>query len=144
MSTGKAPSIDSDAVGMRAAEAYVRPTPIFTHGKMLSHGFDLVNCVFTLSLRAQASTPGDVPTELFLPEYHFPPGKTQIEVTGGQWRISVDETEGGLQQKLKWWHAAGEQTLTARGVKRRQGTEVGSRDEDSYLDVCKQKGCVVM
>lgn len=111
---------------------------------MTSHGFDLTNCTFTLSLTADASTPGDVPTELFLPEYHFPPGKTQIEVTGGKWSISIDEAEGGLQQKLKWWHAAGEQKLTAKGVKRREGTAVGNADEDSYLEVCKQKGCIMM
>lgn len=129
---------------MRAAEAYVRPTPVYTHGRMVSHGFDLAKCVFELSLEAEASTPEDIPTEIFLPEYHFPPGKTEIEVTGGKWTISVDENEGGLQQKLKWWHAAGEQKLKATGLKRRQGAGVGSRDEDSYIDVCKQKGCVMM
>ena len=145
MSASRVPSIESDSVvGMRAAEAYVRPTPIYTHGKLLSHGFDLVNCVFSVTLTAEASTPGEVPTEIFLPEYHFPPGKTQISVSGGKWSISVDENDGGLQQKLKWWHAPGQQQLTATGVKRREGTEVGSQDEDSYLDVCKQKACVMM
>ncbi|KAL1303257.1 hypothetical protein AAFC00_006671 [Neodothiora populina] len=144
MSTSRAPSVDSDSVGVRAAEAYVRPTPIYTHGRLQTHGFDLVNCTFTVTLTAEASTPGDVPTEMFLPEYHFPPGKTHIEVSGGKWSISVDENDGGLQQKLKWWHAEGEQKLTATGVKRRQGTAVGSADEDSYLEVCKQKACIVM
>lgn len=129
---------------MRAAEAYVRPTPIFTHGKLLTHGFDLANCVFTLTLTAEASTPGDVPTEIFLPDYHFPTGKTHIQVSGGKWSISTDENEGGLQQKLKWWHAAGDQKLTATGVKRKQGAPVGSQDEDDYLEVCKEKSCVVM
>lgn len=133
---------------MRAAEAYVRPTPVATHGKMKSHGFDLKNCVFTLEITASSPASEDLPSEIFLPEYHFPPGKTEIEVTAaGKWSISVDEAGGGLQQTLKWWHGSGEQTLTAKGAKRRIGTSIGKEDEEEgYLAQYIQMGksCTVM
>jgi len=133
-----------DVPGFRAAEAYVRPTPIATHGDIVSHGFDLRSCTFTLSLNAPSSTSEDAPTEIFLPEYHFPESYMQIEVSGGKWSIAPDEEYGGLQRKLRWWHAEGEQKLTARGVKRRQGIVVDSEEEESYLEQCRQKACVMM
>ncbi|GAB7356131.1 hypothetical protein MBLNU459_g6729t1 [Dothideomycetes sp. NU459] len=148
MNASKTPSLESEGVGMRAAEAYVRPTPIATHGKMKSHGFDLRNCVFTLSLTTTSPAPEDVPTEIFLPAYHFPQGKTEIEVTaGGKWSIYVDESDGGLQQKLKWWHGEGEQILTAKGAKRRPGTALGKEEEeDGYFAQYIQMGknCTMM
>ncbi|KAI5196351.1 hypothetical protein E4T39_07845 [Aureobasidium subglaciale] len=116
MSASKTPSINSDGVGMRAAEAYVRPTQTATHGRVVSHGFDLKNCVFQLTLSAPSATSEDAPTEVFLPEFHFPQGKTEVEVLGGKWKISVDETQGATQQVLRWWHAAGEQKLTVRAL----------------------------
>ncbi|THV66465.1 glycoside hydrolase [Aureobasidium pullulans] len=146
MSASRTPSVNSEGVGMRAAEAYVRPTQTATHGRVVSHGFDLKNCVFHLTLSAPSSTAEDAPTEIFLPEYHFPQGKTEVEVLGGKWKISVDETQGASQQVLRWWHAAGEQKLTVKGLKRRQGTAIGSEAEAGYLDQCKETGksCTVM
>lgn len=146
MSTSRASSLKSEGVGLRAAEAYVRPTQVVTHGTVVSHGFDLKNCTFRLTLSAPSSTSEDAPTEVFLPEYHFPQGKTEVEVLGGKWKISVDGRPGASQQILRWWHAAGEQRLTVKGVRRRQGTPIGSKDEESYLDQCKETGksCIVM
>src|ERR1700733_6707726 len=43
--------------GFRAAEAYVRPSPITAVGTILSYGFDLRNCIFTLRLRADEPGP---------------------------------------------------------------------------------------
>jgi hypothetical protein len=146
MNASKTPSISSDGHGMRAAEAYVRPTQTATHGRVVSHGFDLKNCVYHLTLSAPSSTSEDAPTEVFLPDYHFPQGKTEVEVLGGKWKISVDATEGASQQVLRWWHAAGEQKLIVRGQKRRMGTAIGSEAEAGYLDQCKETGkaCIMM
>ena len=144
MNSNKDPSIDSDAPGFRAAEAYVRPTPIATHGDVLSYGFDLRNCTFTLTINANSSTEEDAPTVIFLPEYHFTSTGTDVETTGGKWSISVDDVYGGTMQTLKWWHQEGEQKLTARGVKRRQGLAMGKEEEDSYLQQCRQRACIVM
>ncbi|KAK4497082.1 hypothetical protein PRZ48_011531 [Zasmidium cellare] len=138
--------------GYRAAEAYVRPNPVAVHGKIDTYGFDLKNCTFTLTLTASTPTATDAPTEIFLPEYHFPQMKdlTTVDVSGGKWEIrSVEEVEGATQQVLRWWHGEGEQKVVVKGVKRKRG-HVGSSEsdasEDSYLDAYWQMGksCVVM
>lgn len=148
MSSSKAPSISSEAPGFRAAEAYVRPTPIATHGDVLSFGFDLRNCVFTFTLKAPSQAPQDAPTEVFLPEFHFPQGNTEVQTSGGKWTISIDDQDehGGLQQCFRWWHGAGEQKLTIKGVKRRQGMAMGKEEEEGYLEQCRQTAgkCAVM
>lgn len=134
----------SDRPGFRAGEAFVRPTPIATHGDIITHGFDLKSCTFTLSLHAPSSTSEDAPTEIFLPEYHFPQDHTQVEVSGGKWAISTDEEYGGRQQKLRWWHAEGEQKLTAKGVRRRQGMIVNEDMDEGYLEQLRQSICSIM
>ncbi|KAF2838623.1 glycoside hydrolase family 5 protein [Patellaria atrata CBS 101060] len=133
-----------DQVGFRAAEAYVRPTPIATHGDVVSYGFDLRNCTFTLSLSAQSSTKEEAPTEVFLPEYHFPQGATTVEVSGGKWKISTDEEGEAVQQRLRWWHAEGSQSITIKGVKRKQGSLLPADEEEGYLEQCQQRTCTVM
>ncbi|KAK3060815.1 hypothetical protein LTS18_007631, partial [Coniosporium uncinatum] len=102
---GASHTADEDKAGFRAGEAFVRPTPIATFGKVKSFGFDLKNCTFHLSLTAASATPEDAPTEVYLPEFHFPSGGTTVETSGGKWTISTDDREGGLMQKLRWWHA---------------------------------------
>jgi hypothetical protein len=140
----------SDKPGFRAAEAYVRPYPIAVHGDLVSYGFDLRNCTFTLSLNAPSSTKQEAPTKLFLPEFHFPPNESNVEVSGGQWSISTDDdnNDGGdsLIQVLKWWHADGEQRITIKGVKRRNGMELSQEEEEGYLEQCQQSSskCKVM
>lgn len=129
-STGnKVPKMDFENAGFRAAEAYVRPAPIAVHGDVVSFGFDLRNCVFTLNLSGPTSTKETAPTEIFLPEWHFPNTGTSVEVTGGKWTISIIDEK----QTLRWWHAEGEQKITVKGVRQKLGTIAGADDEDGYL-----------
>lgn len=130
--------------GYRAAEAYVRPSPICTAGTIFKSGFDLRNCVFTFTLNAPKATAEDVPTEIFLPEFHFPKDKCSVDVTGGKWSISTDDADGGLIQRLRWWHAEGEQSIRVTGMMRRQNMALGKEEEEGYLDQCQQSKCVVM
>lgn len=131
--------------GYRAAEAYVRPSPIATVGNVLSYGFDLRNCVFTLALECKEAATEDAPTEIFLPEYHFPRDGSDVEVSSGKWTINVDDADGGTIQRLRWWHSEGNQSLTAKGVKRRLGTSLGQEDEaPGYLEQCRRSGCHIM
>ncbi|KAF2096393.1 glycosyl hydrolase-like protein [Rhizodiscina lignyota] len=134
---------DTGKVGYRAAEAYVRPAPMATHGNVLSYGFDLRNCTFTLSLNAPSSTSEAVPTEIYLPEFHFPQSNTDVEVTGGKWKISTEEAGEATLQVLQWWHAEGEQTITVKGVKRKAGA-LTPEEEEGYLQQCQPQRCAVM
>src|SRR5204863_8337932 len=94
----------SNNPGFRAAEAFIRPSPIATMGNIVSYGFDFRNCLFNLQLTTNSPCSEDQVTEIFLPEYHFPSDRTTVEVSGGKWSISFDEDDGGLIQKLWWWH----------------------------------------
>lgn len=150
----KTPSISSKATdvppeltnspGFRAAEAYVRPSPIATVGNIISHGFDLRNCIFNLRLHAHTAVEEHRPTEIFLPEFHFPKDKCEIEVTAGKWTITTDDEDGGMIQKLRWWHAEGEHQIKVTGVQRRQNMALGKEEEEGYLDQCQQSKCSVM
>ena len=134
----------AEVKGYRAAEAYVRPTPIFTHGDVSSYGFDLKNVKFTLTLSAPSSTPEDAPTEVFLPDFHFPPGSTIVEVTGGKWTISMDECERAPTQKLSWWHAEGDQKLSVTGNVKKQNAGAAVGEEDGYLQQYAKNVCLLM
>jgi len=136
-----APAELTTAPGFRAAEAYVRPSPIATVGQVLSFGFDLRNCVFNLRVRADKAGSEDTPTEVFLPEFHFPKDKCEIEVSSGKWTISTDDSDGGMIQRLRWWHVEGDHTLKVIGVCGLQGLR---EDEEGYLDQCQQSKCNVM
>jgi len=130
--------------GFRAAEAYVRPTPIATVGKVTSSGFDLRNATFTFSLECKAPATEEVPTEVFLPEFHFPRDNTAVEVSSGRWTISVDDRDGGLIQRLRWYHGVGKQNMKVKGVQRRQGMPLGKEEEEGYLEQCRQNSCSLM
>jgi hypothetical protein len=128
--------------GYRAAEAFTRAAPHAVHGSITNYGFDLRNCKFELKLSAPTPTKEPAPTEVFLPEWHFPKGSTSVEVSGGKWEISVGEDEC---QRLKWWHADGEQTITINGVARKAGVPQGNREEEvGYLEQCQKQSCCVM
>ncbi|KAI6992161.1 glycoside hydrolase family 5 protein [Hortaea werneckii] len=134
--------------GYRAAQSYIRPHPTYTHGTLLAHSFDLRTCSFSLALTASSPTPQETPTELFLPEFHFPTGKTSVDISGGKWEVlTIDDTErvvesgsgsgdgnddeAAPQQILRWWHGAGEQKLSVKGLRRKKGgLYVPRRDED--------------
>ena len=139
-----APPELTNAPGFRAAEAYVRPSPIATVGKILSYGFDLRNCVFTFKVHAHKAGTEEKPTEIFLPEFHFPKDQCEIEVTAGKWAISTDDTDGGMIQRLRWWHVEGEHHIKITGVQRRQNMMLGKEEEEGYLDQCQQSKCTVM
>ena len=122
----------------------MRPSPVATAGQIKSYGFDLRNCIFHVVVSAPTATTTDAPTEVFLPDFHFPSDRLAVDVTGGKWAITVDDVHGGVVQKLRWWHAEGEQTLKVQGVKRRQGARVGREEEEGYLEQCQQTRCSVM
>ncbi|CAI7677974.1 unnamed protein product [Penicillium pancosmium] len=128
--------------GYRAAEAYLRPSPIYVSGHLESHLFDLQSCTFTMSLTAQAATTSEAPTEIFLPEFHFPEDQTAISVSGGKWEFDVEEST--RVQRLLWWHAEGEQDIKIEGVKRKVGEYSNSVEEVSYLEQCQRGQCVIM
>ncbi|KAL9000794.1 MAG: hypothetical protein Q9169_000548 [Polycauliona sp. 2 TL-2023] len=132
--------------GYRAAEAYVRPSPIATVGNVISYGFDLRNCTFTLVLDCTEAATKEVSTEVFLPEYHFPKDNISVEVSSGNWTVGVDDTDGGgLIQVMKWQHEKGPQSLTVKGVKTRQSTSRGEEENaPGYLEQCWQSGCNIM
>jgi hypothetical protein len=112
-----------------------------------SYGFDLRNCTFTLELSSKTATEEAIPTEIFLPEFHFPRENISVEVSGGKWTVSIDEAECGLGliQRLRWWHAAGDQKITVKGVKRRIGMAIGKEEEEEgYLEQCRQTSCSIM
>jgi hypothetical protein len=142
-----ADSYGSSPPGLRSAEAYVRPSPIATVGDVINYGFDLRSVTFTFSLVSDRATKEDVPTEIYLPEYHFPPGKTTVDVSGGRWRIDVVDVDGEGMQVMKWWHGAGDQTMTVKGIKRKPGASEEEADtEAGYFDSMKSsvENCIVM
>jgi hypothetical protein len=133
--------------GYRAAEAWVRPTPIATVGSVQKYGFDLKSVTFTFSLTSDAPTKESLPTEIFLPDFHFPPDNTTVEVSGGRWRIDTVDVDGQGMQVMKWWHGAGEQSMTVKGKKRKAGVEGDEDDADAegggYLETMRDN-CRVM
>ena len=135
---------DGDVKGLRAAEAFVRPTPIAVHGDISSFGFDLRNCTFRLSLSAASSTREEAPTVAYLPDFHFPSGQTSVEASGGKWTVSSEEQNGATVQLLRWWHAEGDQTMTVKGVVRKQGAGLGTEEDEGYLQQCQRQACSVM
>ncbi|KAL3482454.1 glycoside hydrolase superfamily [Aspergillus californicus] len=138
--------LDEDKLGYRAAEAYVRPSPVVTNGLITNHVFDLRNCTFTMSLVGNKSTERQpAPTEIFLPDFHFPDSHTEVSVSSGEWKIDYVEIKSARLQRLQWWHPEGNQDITIEGLKRKGGALVGPSAEDlSYLEQCQRGGCTVM
>ncbi|KPI44339.1 putative glycosyl hydrolase [Cyphellophora attinorum] len=114
-------STNTKSPGLRAAEAFIRPSPHLTVGDVLSYGFDLRNCIFTFTLTTERPCTDDLCTEVFLPEFHFPAEKTHVEVSGGKWAIELRDVQGESMQMLKWWHGEGEQKIKVTGVRRKLG-----------------------
>lgn len=134
--------------GFRAGEAFVRPSAICTAGDLLKSGFDLRNATFTLSLTAASATMSDAPTEIFLPEFHFPVSQTTVSVSGGKWVIQTDEERSSRVQRLRWWHGEGDQEIKIQGVKRKASDVLNgmgsSAIEESYLEQCQKATCNIM
>jgi len=129
----------ANALGYRAAEAFIRPTPTVVAGDVAATGFDLRRCIFNLEVKAAKPASDDAPTIVFLPEFHFPRDQTEVTVSAGMWKLSADKDEGTLLQWLRWWHPEGKHTLAVRGVMRKHSIQVGSVDEAGNMEQC-QKG----
>lgn len=134
--SGKDPGL-TNAPGYRAAEAFIRPTPIFVAGDIDEYGFDLRRCTFTLKVSAPKPATDKDPTVVFLPEFHFPKDISDVSVSAGKWEISSDEDEGTLLQRLKWWHPEGKQELKVIGLVRKHNVPQGSAEEEGYLEQCR-------
>lgn len=130
--------------GFRAAQAYVRPSPIAIVGNLKSYGFDLRNATFTLTLVCDSEVTEATPTEISLPEFHFPRDDIVVKASSGKWAIGVDDADGGLMQKLRWWHGKGKQDLTIKGVRTRQGMVRKGDEEDGYFAQCQDQLCRLM
>lgn len=93
-----------------------------------------------MRLAADSATTEDKPTEVLLPGFHFPSDECVVEVSGGKWSIGHYDEDGGLTQKLKWWHNEGDQWLKVVGVRNSiQGTgPSGGEEEMGYLYQCQQ------
>ncbi|KAI9722417.1 MAG: hypothetical protein M1828_004784 [Chrysothrix sp. TS-e1954] len=141
MTTSNRDKRRSDGKGLRAAQAVVRPTPVATHGAVLSYGFNLAKCEFELKLTTETSAIEDPPTEIFLPEYHFPESKIEVQVSSGRYEIYTDDIELGSSQRLRWWHEDGDQSLNIKGIVHKDETLA---DSQGILDQCRDKGCFVM
>lgn len=128
----------TNAPGYRAAEAFIRPTPTVVAGDVLQSGFDLRRCTYDLKVVAPKSTDEAAPTIVYLPEFHFPRDECEVAVSGGKWEISTDNEEGTTLQRLRWWHAEGEQSLTVKGVIRKHNVVEGSAEDAGYLEQCQQ------
>lgn len=114
-------------------------------GKLDSHVFDLRNCAFTLSLTAEGATAATGPTEIYLPEFHFPGSNIVVAVSGGKWDIDVQDIQGVKLQRLRWWHAEGQQDIKIEGLKRKPGEFANPGGQDvSYLEQCQKGQCVIM
>ena len=100
--------------GYRAAEAYLRPSPIRVKGQLDSYGFDLKKCTFTMAMTAQATEPHS-PSEIYLPYFHFAEGKIAVTVSDGKWYIVEQEVNGLRIQCLLWWHDQGKVEIKVKG-----------------------------
>ncbi|KAL3463022.1 glycoside hydrolase superfamily [Aspergillus heterothallicus] len=140
--TSDVSQLDEDKLGYRAAEAFIRPSPVYTNGSISDHVFDLKSCTFTMSIVGDST---DVPTEVFLPDFHFPDDHTLVSTTAGRWSIEYVEFKYARFQRLQWWHPAGEQSIKIEGIKRKGGALNAPSAEDlSYIEQCQKGGCAVM
>jgi len=127
---------DAIVAGSRAAEAFVRPSPVYTAGTIAESGFTLSSATFDLKLVAGKSTEETAPTEIFVPPFHFPRDDTTVTVSGGKWEYDVERSV------LRWWHAEGEQWIKIIGTKRMSA----DYDDEGYAETCQRnyRACVVM
>lgn len=97
-----------------------------------------------MSLMANESTKQETPTEIYLPEFHFPDGQSEVSVSNGEWTIDFVEAGTARVQRLQWWHAVGQQDIKVEGVMRNPGQSTSASEDISYLKQCQQEGCTVM
>jgi hypothetical protein len=93
----------------------------------------------------KATAEQGTPTEIYLPDFHFPETNTDVSVSSGEWSIDYVEFQSARLQRLQWWHSEGDQDIKIQGVKRKGGALAAPSAEDlSYLEQCRKGGCVVM
>lgn len=98
-----------------------------------------------MSLTAKASTNAEYPTEISLPDFHFPASNTNVEASGGKWELDTYEVQSVKIQRLRWWHAPGEQQIKIQGLKRKPGEIANPAGEEvTYLEQCQQGDCAIM
>jgi len=126
----------SEAGHFRAAEAHIRPTPVYTHGDVLSFGFDLKNVEFKMTVSTQRSATEESYTEIFLPTYHFTRGQFDVQTDDGRWALDVDECQGTTTQRLRWWYPAGQHSISIKAAPRRAGRTSRDKPTDQCMDKC--------
>jgi Glycoside hydrolase family 5 C-terminal domain len=98
-----------------------------------------------MSVSSTGPSKDDTPTEIFLPDYHFPEGDIDVTVSGGKWSVTADDSELGCGiQRLKWWHGEGNAEIKVKGV-----TRGGVRDmaaDEGYVECASENAgkCIVM
>lgn len=98
-----------------------------------------------MSLTAKSPTAFEFPTEIDLPEFHFPADHTTVEVSGGKWEITTHEIHSVKLQRLRWWHAEGDQEIKIEGVKRKPGEVANPAGEEAtYMEQCQRGDCTIM
>jgi len=126
---------DAIVGGSRASEAFVRPSAVYTVGTIIESGFNLSAATFDLKLVADECTE-TLPTEMFVPPFHFPKDDITVTVSGGKWEYDVGRSV------VRWWHASGEQWIKIKGV----GRMSADYDDEGYAEMCRRNyaTCVVM
>lgn len=97
-----------------------------------------------MSLTAKVATATDAPTEIYLPDFHFPDKSTAVAVSGGKWEIDQQVIQSIKVQRLRWWHAEGEQDIKIEGAKRQPGEFTNTSDDMTYLEQCQRGQCIIM
>ena len=69
---------------------------------------------------AKAPTSQDAPTEIYLPDFHFPDSHTAVTVSDGKWAIEYEVINSVKLKLLRWWHGRGGQEIRIQGLKRKR------------------------
>ncbi|KAK9243511.1 glycoside hydrolase superfamily [Lipomyces tetrasporus] len=118
----------TDTIGSRAVEAFCRPFPLVTVGVPQEYGFDINNAVFTMEIYAEEEVASKlVPSEIHVPDFHYPNGDLQVEVSSGRWELDRPN------QILRWWHDGGKQTIQIIGIR---GGQRMKKESNPYIDFC--------
>lgn len=111
MSSDRTTLSTSPLVATRASEAFIRPSPVYTAGVIESSGFDLAKATFKMTVKAEKPAEEEWPTEIFIPEIHFPDaeGAVEVKVEGGRWELDRERSV------LRWWNEEGVRKIEVKG-----------------------------
>ena len=123
----------------RAAYAFIRPAPISTHGSIVSYGFDLKKMTFSMDVLASRTAAKDTPTEVFLPQLHFPQDLFDVDVSAGHFELAIEQVGSeGRRQILRWWNEDGQQQLKVKAK------GLASETDGWFMDRCGESRCQAM